>query len=118
MKTLKLYLPELYLIAAIIIYYISAALIVNWMAFGLLVIVAVLLITKHKVFGICVGLCLVIINLYMVLALLSELSEFETFNNDALQLLVLGSLFLGLNLLFSGMLIYKNLKASITIAKY
>ena len=37
----------------------------------------------------------------------NELSEFETFNAKAQELLFFGSLFLGINLIFSSILLYK-----------
>lgn len=114
MKTLKHFAPELYLFAAIGFYYISAAAVINWFAIGLWALLGLLVLSKSKVFGIVLGILLILINLYLVLALLSEFSEFDTFNADAAQLIGLGSLFLGLNLFFAGLLIYKNVKASIT----
>ncbi len=107
MQNLKRYLPETYLIAATLFYWMSAAIVVNWFAIGLLSLLIFLIVTKNKVLGITIASIWILINLYMVLALISELSEFPEFNNAAFELLGVGSLFLGLNLIFSVILLVK-----------
>ena len=107
MKKLKTYLPEIYFIAAILFYWISTANVVNWFAIGFLALIGVLIFTKNKILGIAFGVFFIFINLYMVLAMVSELSEFPEFNTDAQKLFFVGSLFIGLNLLFSSLLIIK-----------
>lgn len=47
------------------------------------------------------------LNLFMFLALFSELSEFTEFNKDAAIMLIVGSLYLGLNIL-SGIVIIRD----------
>ncbi len=113
MKHLKSNLPETYLIAATLFYYISAAVIVNWFAVVLILLLVTLLITKNKILGVSIASLWILVNLFMVLALISEVSEFPEFNSDALQLLGVGSLFLGLNLIFSVMLLVKYGKTEI-----
>lgn len=110
MKILKLHLPELYLIGAIIFYYISAASIVNWFAIALLAVLAILVLTKNKALGVAIGFFWILISLYLVLAIISELSEFTSFNKDAMQLAVIGFLFVALNIVFSSILIFKYAK--------
>ena len=113
MKNIKRYLPETYLIAATLFYWISETILINWFAIGLLALLTTLIVTKNKVLGIVIASIWIVTNLYMVLALLSELSEFTEFNNKALQLLAGGTLFLGLNLMFSVMLLVKNARGSV-----
>ena len=110
MKTIKNYLPELYFLFAILYYWSLTALVFNWFAIGLLITLGLLILTKMKRLGIILGIVIISINLYLCLALFSELMEFETFNGDALKLLALGSLFLGLNIVFGGLLCIKYAK--------
>jgi len=110
MKILKSYLSETYLLIAIIYYWSLTAIAANWFALALLVILGILIVTKNKVLGMTIAIFLIIINLYMFLALASELSEFEVFNTDAKKLLGVGALFLGLNLLFSTLMLFKYAK--------
>ncbi len=110
MKTLKSNIPEIYLFAGILYYWSLTAIATNWFAITLIVLLGILIITKNKIFGMTIGIFLILINLYMFLALASELSEFVTFNIDAKKLLGFGVLFLGLNLLFSTLMLLKYAK--------
>ena len=110
MKTLKTNIPELYLLISILYYWSLTGTLLNWFAIGLLAITVFLIVTQNNILGMVLGVLLVLMNLYMVLALLSEFSEFETINSDALKLIGFGSLYLGLNLLFSCYLFYKHMK--------
>jgi len=107
MKTLKSYLSEIYWLIAILYYWSLTALAVNWFAILLLMILGLLLVTKNKIFGMTISIFLILINLYLLSALASELSEFEVFDADAKKLLGVGVLFIGLNLLFSARLLLK-----------
>lgn len=107
MKILKSYLSEIYWLLAILYYWSLTALVANWFAIVLLMILGVLLVTKNKILGMTISIFLILINLYLLLALASELSEFIVFNADAKKLLGFGVLFIGLNLLFSILLLLK-----------
>ncbi len=91
----------------------------NWFAMALLVILGILVFTKNQILGIIIGSFLILINLYMYLALASELLKFETFNDKAKNLLIYGVTFLTLNLIFSVLLLYKyailSTKKTVTI---
>ena len=110
MKIVKSHLSEIYLLFAIIYYWSLTAQVINWFAIALLVILGILIVTKNKVLGMTIGIFLILINLYLLLALASELSEFEVFNTDAKKLLGFGLLFLGLNLFFSVRMLLKYAK--------
>ena len=111
-KTLKTNISEVYLLISILYYWSLTAIVANWFAISLLAITIILITTQNKILGITFGVLLVLINLYMVLALLSEFSEFKTTSLEAIKLLSIGSLFLGLNLIFSGVLLHKYAKLS------
>ena len=107
MKTLKSYLSEIYWLIAILYYWSLTALAANWFAIALLMILGLLIFTKNKILGMTISIFLILINLYLFLALASEFSEFEVFDADAKKLLGVGVLFIGLNLLFSILMLLK-----------
>ena len=52
----------------------------------------------------------ILVNLFMFLALFSELREFETFNREALFMLLVGTLYFGLNIVTSFIMILANIE--------
>lgn len=107
MKALKHYIPEIYFVIAILYYWSLTALAVNWIAIIGLIIILFLIASKNKFLGIISSSLLIATNLFLFLALFSEFFEFTSFNNEAKNLLFVGSLFLGLNLLFSVLMLLK-----------
>ena len=108
-KPLLYWMPELYLVLAILFYWVSTATLLNPIAFILLVLVVSQLIFNKKGIGIFLASLLIILNLYMFLALFSELSEFSAFTVSAQKLLFIGSGFLILNLVMSIKLLLKHI---------
>ena len=108
-KPLFYSMPELYLILATIFYWVSTATLLNPIAFILLVLIVSQLIFNKKGIGIFLASLLIILNLYMFLALFSELSEFSAFTVSAQKLLFIGSGFLILNLFMSIKLLLKHI---------
>jgi len=100
-------ISELYLIVSVLYYWSLTALLVNPVVIVLLLVLVFQIKTGKRISGIIIALTLVLINSYLVLALLSELSEFREFNDDARNLLVFGLLYLGLNIISSGVMLYK-----------
>jgi hypothetical protein len=108
-------IPELYLIAATIYYWILTSNLFNPIAIVLLAIFTYQLISKKATLGIVISSIFILLNLFMVLALISELSEFTNTNDDNyIQLLLFGSLFLGINLIMASIMLIKHLKTKIT----
>jgi len=103
-------LPELYLIAAVLFYWFSAANIFNPIAIGLLVVLIFQLVFKKQYLGITIATLFIVINLYLILALVSELREFTEVTNDFLLLIVVGTLFIVLNLIAGTALFRKNVR--------
>ncbi|WP_250432415.1 hypothetical protein [Hanstruepera flava] len=109
MKTFRLIFPEIYFIVATLYYWSLTAVLFNWIAFVLILLLGILIVTKNRYLGILISSLVGVVNLYLVLALFSELSEFNTFNLEAKKLLIVGLLFLGLNIFFSVRMLKKYL---------
>lgn len=106
-KLLQKWIPELYLIASVIFYWVSTANLVNPIALFLLAVLAMLFIWKNEILGIVISFLFLGLSLFMVLALISELSEFATFNQNAKAMLFVGVTWLGLNILLSIIMMIK-----------
>lgn len=107
MKTIKTYIPEIYFFFSIIYYWTLTSNTFNWVAISLLLLLAFLMYSKNRITGILLGSIINLVNVYMLFALASELSEFKIFNSDAKKLLIFGLLYLGLNLIFGTWLLVK-----------
>ncbi|ARV09978.1 hypothetical protein BTO05_10140 [Winogradskyella sp. PC-19] len=99
--------PELYLLAATIYYWTLAGLVINPYAIILMSILTFQIISKKTISGLLISSLFVIINLYLVMALISELSEFTEANSNFYKLLIVGSLFLGFNIVAGSFMFYK-----------
>ena len=108
MKTsIKNNITECYLIVSVLFYWFFTGTIVNPIAIGLLIILGLQLVFQKPSSGISIASIFLVLNLFMVLALLSELAEFTEYTNNFYQLLIVGSLYLGLNIWVSSRMILK-----------
>ena len=108
-------IPEIYLIGATLYYWFLTANVLNPVAIVLLLVLVYQIITKNSISGLIISALFILLNVYMVLALISELSEFQQTNNQYWQLLTIGSLFLGINILVSGVMFIKYIRTQIQI---
>lgn len=84
----------------------------NPFAIGLLAVLIFQIILKNNVIGVLIPCVLILLSMYMILALLSEVNEFESFNSDAQRLLFIGlAYFLG-TIMVSFLMIWKYLVRS------
>jgi len=102
-----LILPEYLLIVAVLFYWSSAGLIINPIAIGLIIALVLQIIFKNQVVGILIPCLLILTCLYMLMALISEFSEFPTFNSEAKTLLFVGLTYFISTMVISGIMIYK-----------
>ena len=109
-KKYKTYFPELYLIASVLFYWFFTGTALNFVAIGLLVILGAQLLFQIKISGIIIASIFLLLNLFMTLALLSELREFNEFTPSFYELLIVGMLYLGLNIIISSYMIIKYIK--------
>jgi len=119
-KTVISLFPELYLLAATFYYWFSTANLLNPFAIGLLLIISYQIVFKKITSGLIISLIFILLNLYMCLALISELIKFNEINKNFTNLLLFGSTFIGLNLImgicmFLKYVNIKDLNKSVTL---
>lgn len=110
---LKSFLPELFLIASVFYYWTLTSNLFNPYAILLLGILIYQLISKKATLGLIISALVIGLTLFMILALISELSEFDAANENFNALLIFGSLYLGLTLIMAGLMFIKYLKQKI-----
>ena len=102
-------LVEYLLIIAVLFYWHGTSNLLNPFAIGLLAVLIFQIIFRNKVIGILIPCMLILLSMYMLLALFSEVNEFESFNSDAQRLLFIGlAYFLG-TITVSFLMIWKYL---------
>lgn len=111
---LKPLIPELFLIVSVVYYWILTANLFNPFAIGLLAILGYQLVTKKSTLGLIISVAVIVLTLFLVLAMLSELSEFEVANQNYKNLLIFGTLYLGTNLVLASTMLIKYLKQKMT----
>lgn len=99
--------PEIYLIFATIYYWILSPNLFNPIAVLLLAILTYQIIYKNSSIGLVISSLFLVLNLYLVLALISELQEFTEVNDGFIKLILIGSIFLGLNIIVSIIMLIK-----------
>lgn len=97
-RQLKWWAPEIYILASVFYYWYMTGLLFNIPAIIMAFAVAILILSKNRTLGIVFGVLFMMLNLYMVLAMIAELSEFTSFNGNAAALLTFGTAYLGLNI--------------------
>ncbi|WP_178983972.1 hypothetical protein [Winogradskyella helgolandensis] len=107
---LKPLIPELFLIVSVLYYWFLTPNLFNPIAIGLLAVLSYQIIKKNTTLGLVLSTVFIVLTLFMVLALISELSEFDNLNHNWKNLVIFGSLYLGLNLILAGFMFYKYLK--------
>ncbi len=112
-RKFKTFIPELFLIASVIYYWTLTSNLLNPFAIGLLAILIYQIVSKKATLGLLISTVFIVLNLFMVLALISELSEFEVINQNWKNLIIFGSLYLGLNLILAGLMFSKYLKLKV-----
>ena len=113
LSNLKPIIPELFLVVSVIYYWILTSNPLNPFAIGLLGILVYQIVSKKATLGLLISILFITLTLFMVLALISELSEFDVVNQNFKNLIVFGSLYLGLNLIVGSMMFLKYIKLKI-----
>ena len=103
------YIPELYLLISILYYWSLTATLLNPFAIGFLLLIVFHIIKHNKITGILISSIFIFLNFFLILALISELSEFPEFNSDAKNLAFLGFSYLILNIIMGTLMLIKHL---------
>ncbi len=103
--------PEYYLLVLVILSGYTPPFSFNPISIVLAAILILQIIFKNKISGLFIAGIFLLINLYMLAALISEFNEFPEFNMDAKQLLFVGLSLWSLNMFSSIVMIYKYAKA-------
>lgn len=101
-----LHIANTFIIISIAYYWFETTLL-NPVAIGLAIVFGLHLFVAKKETKIIFPTIFIALNLFMFLALFSELSEFSSFNRDASIMLIVGCLYLGMNVL-SGIIIIRS----------
>ena len=109
-KQILIKFPEYYLIVLVILGGYTPPFVFNPIFIGLAAILILQIVFKNKISGLLIASIFLLTNLYMLGALISEFNEFHEFNNSAKQLLFVGLSLWSLNMLSSGVMIYKYSK--------
>ncbi len=100
-------MPEVYFILSTIYYWVLTGTTINPVAIAFLALLIIQMTIRNKISGIIIATIFILINIYMFFALLSEFYEFPIINTDGKRLLIVGSIFLGLNLLMAVFMLIK-----------
>ncbi len=99
--------PELYLIAAILYYWSLTANLFNPIAIILVLIFGYQFTVQKSLLGIIISSIFICLNLYLILALISELSEFPEADDAFYKMLIIGGLFIGCNIVVGAFMMKK-----------
>lgn len=107
MKPYLKLIPEAYFILSVLYYWVMTGILLNPFAMALLLGIAILLIFRNKALGLLLSLLSILINLFLFAALMSEYREFHEPTPASRDLILYGSVYLGLNLLMSLIMLVK-----------
>ena len=89
-KSVSKWYPELFLIVSVIIYWALSAILVNPVAISLVVLLVAQLRFKNKTFGIALSFIFMLLSLYMMLAIFSDIVNLDFFFPRGLLMLYFG----------------------------
>ena len=109
LKQILLSFPEYYLVVLALLSGYTPPFYINPIFIGIALILILQIIFKNKIVGIAIAALFMAGNLFMMLALISELQEFSRFTANAAQLLFVGFGLIFFNLFIVGVMTYKYL---------
>lgn len=115
MKKYLLLLPEFFIIAVAIFWFLDNYMStghINYFTIVVFAIVTLQIFLKNKILGIVLGSVLFLFGLYMVLAVLSEFKKFTVIDSSAVELISVGFLICFVLIASSIGLFYKSLSKS------
>lgn len=107
MKPYLKLIPETYFTLSVLYYWVMTGTLLNPFALALLLGIAILLIFRNKALGLLLSILSILVNLFLFAALMSEYREFHEPTPASRDLILYGSVYLGLNLLMSLIMLVK-----------
>tara|TARA_B100000795_G_scaffold138072_1_gene103143 strand:+ start:13425 stop:13802 length:378 start_codon:yes stop_codon:yes gene_type:complete len=107
-KSISKWYPEIFLIFSVLIYWVLSATLVNPAAISLLALLVSQLRFKNKTFGIILSLVFMLLCVYMVLAVFSDIIDLDVFYPRGLLMMAFGVLYFGTTAYFAFTLLRKN----------
>lgn len=114
-KTLFQYIPEMYLLGVTLYYWIMTGSLLNPVAIVLLLALLLQMWFNSANAGLVLAIVWLLLSLYLVLALISEISAFTQRSTARTELLLFGTLFIGGNLLMGSLMLLKYLKTKVVV---
>lgn len=108
-KKYSQYIPEIYLLVSVLYYWSLTHSTINPYAIGLILIIAFQIFFRVKSTGILISAIFIGLNFFLILALMSELSEFPEFNSKAKKMAFVGFGYLILNITIGSWMFVKYL---------
>ena len=109
-KQLFFLVPELLLIVLTAFYWVSSGSFVNPIAIGLIVLLFIQFFLRNDYLGVVIPILVVLASIYLMLALFSEMGEFQVWDSGARRLLIVGLPFLIATIASSVLMIRKYIK--------
>jgi uncharacterized membrane protein len=109
-KSILIGYPEYYLMALVLIAGYSTPFYFNPVSIGIAVLLMLQIVFKNKLSGLLIASIYLLINLYLLGALISEFLEFPLFDHSAKQLLFVGLSIWCLNIFTAAVMMYKYIK--------
>lgn len=107
MKSILLKIPEYYLVVLAILAVYKQPLVVTLVLIGIVAVLVAQIIYQNKISGFIIAGIFLLVNIYMLGALISEFNEFSEVNAAAIKLLSVGLSTITINLIAAGIMIYK-----------
>jgi hypothetical protein len=107
-KSVSKWYPELLLIVSVIIYWALTGTLVNPVAISLFALLVAQLRFKNKIFGIVLSVIFMLLCMYMMLAIFSDIVHLDTFFPNGLLMIAFGVLYFGSTAFFALALLKKN----------
>lgn len=115
MKKIKKFIfefPEVYFLAVLLVAAFKPPFTISPVLMAVACIFIFQMLVMNGLLGMIIANVFLILNSFLLVALISELGEFEVFNNEAYQLLIGGSVFWFSNLYFSILMIRKYMEGN------
>ncbi len=106
-----------FIVLSLLYYWIETSAVINPFAIILAGIFALHFFVARGFFKLLFPSIFILLNLYMFLALFSEFSEFSTLDKNAISLLAVGIIYLGLNICSAAIILHHNVASQIVTVK-